>query len=481
MHDIAIRNLHKSFGRTEVLHGIDLNIAAGGFVGLMGPNGAGKSTLIKVLGGVHPASSGEIVFAGETVRSLSEKPEVGFVHQDLGLIDDLSIADNLRLGERPMRVVGPILDRRRERQAAQRALERTKLDRPVETLVGELSPGEKTLVAIARLLERGAKVLFIDEATSTLPPSDAKRLITALKQMMREEQATVIMVTHKLSEVLDATDRVVLLLDGVIAADIDSSELSRERLVSMLVEHEARAHVADEDDRTRREPGRALVRLEQVCGGRAGPVDLELHAGQVIGLTGLPGSGLHDVAHLVNGTMKPTKGHIERAEDVRVAFIPPHRETQGGFDDLSVLENLTISSMSRWRAPWRLLRKGSERKAAVEMIDRLHVKPDDPTAGFGTLSGGNKQKVIFGRVLLNEPNVFVLCEPTRGVDVGTRAEIYRLIRGLARHSECAVLVVTSDSEDLFAVCDRFAVLAGGKIADFVWADETNQHELEAFI
>ncbi|MCU1676289.1 MAG: Sugar transporter ATP-binding protein, partial [Frankiales bacterium] len=211
MHDIVISGLRKSFGPNEVLGGIDLTIRSGEFVGLMGPNGAGKSTLIKILGGVYTRTSGDITYAGAPVRSLAERPEVGFIHQDLGLIDDLSIVDNLRLGEAPMRRVGPVLDGGRERRSAEAALQTVRLDRPVTTLVGELAPGEKTLVAVARLLSRGARVLFIDETTSTLPPQDANRLITTLRDTVASQGATVIMVSHKLSEILDATERIVVL------------------------------------------------------------------------------------------------------------------------------------------------------------------------------------------------------------------------------------------------------------------------------
>jgi ribose transport system ATP-binding protein len=477
VHDIAVKGLRKSFGRNEVLHGIDLKIDGGEFVGLMGPNGAGKSTLIKILGGVYERSSGEVLYAGQSVRSLAERPEVGFIHQDLGLIEDLSIVDNLRLGEEPMRLVGPILNASRERAAAEKALEAVALDQSVDSLISELSPGEKTLVAVARLLDRGARVLFIDEATSTLPPADAQRLIRALRETA-SRGATVIMVSHKLSEVLDATNRIVVLLDGSIAADVRSSDLDRDGLVKMLVAHDIEGH---EDQLGAQAPrGDELLRLEGVHAGRAGPVDLQLHAGEIVGLTGLPGSGLHDVAYLAHGSMRPRSGRIVRAQGAHSALVPPHRESQGGFLELEVLNNLTISSMGDWRRPSRLIRRRAERQAAENMIGRLRVHPSDPDMHFGALSGGNKQKVVFGRVLFRKPKIYVLCEPTRGVDVGTRLEIYRLVNQL-RKEDAAVLVVTSDSEDLFAVCDRIAVVVDGELGDFVSTSETNPQELEAFI
>lgn len=477
MHDIVIKDLRKSFGRNEVLHGIDLAFPAGEFVGLMGPNGAGKSTLIKILAGVYTRTSGEILYGGKPVVSLAELPDVGFIHQDLGLVDDLSIVDNLRLGEAPMKRFGPLLDRSREADAARLALTRVELDRDPRTIVAELSPAEKALVAVARLLDRGARVLFIDEATSTLPPQESQRLIAALSRTA-SEGATVIMVSHKLSEILDATERVVVILDGHVAADRGMEQLNREHLVEMLVSHEQKAAMAD--TREHHAPGAVLLSVQAACAGGVGPIDLEVRAGEVVGLTGLPGSGLHDVAYLAHGSVRPQTGTVRLAGGVKSALVPPHRETQGGFVELSVGQNMTVSSLRDWRHPLRILRGAAERRDTQGMVERLSVHPRDATVAFGTLSGGNKQKVIFGRVLFREPKLYVLCEPTRGVDVGTRHELYRLIHQLCDQGS-GVLVVTSDSEDLFAVCDRIAVVKDGVLGDFISVDETDSHQLEAFI
>jgi ribose transport system ATP-binding protein len=473
---ITISNLSKSFGRATVLSDIELEIGPGEFIGLMGPNGAGKSTLIKILGGIHHADRGTIAYDGQPVGSLAECPEVAFIHQDLGLIEDLSVVDNLRLGEPPLRRAGPILNHAKEREAAARALERVGLTCPSTTLIFELSPGEKALVAIARALDRGAKVLFIDEATSTLPPGDARRLIATLKKTAADG-ATVIMVSHKLSEILDSCRRIVVLIDGRIVSDHDAVGLDRAGLVERLVAHESQAH---DPAAPRTAPGEEVMRLEGAAAGRAGPVDLVLRRGEVVGLTGLAGSGLHDVAHLVAGTLEPRAGKVHRAASVTSALVPPHRETQGGFTDLSISENATISALPRWRSLARILRLGRERSDVTDVVTRLAVVPSDITAPYGALSGGNKQKVIFGRALLKGATVYVLCEPTRGVDVATRSEIYDLIRGLRRDG-AAVLIVTSDSEDLFAVCDSIGVCVDGRVDDLLPVEESNATQLEAFV
>ncbi len=480
--EIKLVGLAKSFGPNQVLRDLDLTIPPGDFVGLMGPNGAGKSTLIKILDGVYRRSAGEITYGGEPVADLGSRRDVGFVHQDLGLIDDLSVSDNLRLGAPPMRRFGLLLDRSREREAAVRALDEVGLTCSPDVLVGSLAPAEKTLVAIARTLAQGARVLFVDEATSTLPPPDAARLIAALRQTA-SRGTTVIMVSHKLSEILDATNRVVLLLDGRIVTDAKSTDLDRAGLVSMLVRHE-RGRTGESSSTPRRrvaaDEGAELLRLERTSGGLVRDVDLTVRSGQVLGFTGLPGSGLHDLAHLTHGTLRPTGGRVTRAPGVVSGLVPAHRETEGGFLDQSTLENLTVFSLARWRSRSRLLAGTTMRREGTAMIDRLSIRPSDPLAVFGTLSGGNKQKAILGRVLMRRPQVYVLCEPTRGVDVSTRLEIYQLIEEIAAGG-AGVLVVSSDSEDLFAVCDRIAVVDDGRLGSFVAVDETNPEELEAFI
>lgn len=487
--DITIKDLRKSFGPNEVLHGIDLTIRGGEFIGLMGPNGAGKSTLIKILDGVYTASDGEIRLGGEVVENLGSHRNVEFIHQDLGLIDSLSISDNLRLTEPPLRAVGPLLNRRAERKASQKALELVDLDHSPGTFVSDLAPGEKTLLAVARAFQIGADIVFVDEATSTLPSGDATRVISILKRLAAEG-ATVIMVTHKLGEVLSAAQRVVLLIDGDVAADEPISELSHDKLVAMLVEHETGKadsekvgiDAAQPTDLTRiHDQGEVLLTLQGAYGGRAGPIDLTVHAGEVVGITGLPGSGLHDVAYLAYGAMKPSAGEVVLSDKSLVrALLPPHRESQGGFPLLSVKENMSVSALRKWVSKIRILRPRSEGDAVEREVEELNVQPPDSSAAYGNLSGGNKQKAIFGRLLLQEPDIYVLSEPTRGIDVATRQEIYSLI-GKLRAQGAGVLIVTSDAEDLFAVCDRIGVIDAGRADQLIEVSELDKEKLEAVV
>jgi ribose transport system ATP-binding protein len=471
---LAITGIHKRFGRTHAVRGVDLVLREGEFVGLMGPNGAGKSTLIKILSGVYDADSGSISLDGQPVRNLAGRPEIGFVHQDLGLVDSMSVMDNLRLGARPLRLVGPVLHRGREIAFAQEALDRVGLDVALTANVGTLSPGEKALLAVARLLGMGARLIVVDETTSTLPPRESRWFVDTLRAATADGTC-VLMVSHKLSELLSAAQRVVLLIDGDKVADQPVTADDQGEVVRLLASHEEQVAEGDQPAGSGT-PGDELLGLRGVRYGALGPLDLSLRAGEVIGLTGLVGSGLHNVGLLAHGAVRPSAGEVWVAPGARRALVAPQRETHGGIAELPVLWNATLASLPRWRSASRLLRLGAERTTATRALSDLRVVPADPDRPLGTLSGGNQQKVLFARTLLQEAAIYVLCEPTRGVDVRTRREIYRLI-GRLRDEGAAVLVVTSDSEDLFAVCDRIGVLTPTGISPLWEPSELSEDQL----
>ena len=473
------RALRKRFGETHAVRGVDLALAEGEFVGLMGPNGAGKSTLIKMLSGVYEPDDGTIALFGRPVRNLAGRPEIGFVHQDLGLVDSMSVMDNLRLGAPPLRLAGPLLHRGREIRAAQEALDRVALEVPLTAEVGVLSPGEKALLAVARLLNRGARLIVVDETTSTLPPKESRWFVETLKAATQQGTA-VLMVSHKLSEIMSVAARVVMLIDGVVVADRPVTPEDRPEVVRLLASHEESVAAEEEPPRHTRAVGESLLVMEDVRQGPVGPVSLSVHAGEVVGLTGLVGSGLHTVGLMAAGTMKPTSGSLRTAPKVRSALVAPQRETQGCIAELPVLWNATLSSLPRWRRFLRLLSLERERSDAEEVMGQLRVTPADPDVPIAALSGGNQQKVLFARALMREAQLFVLCEPTRGVDVRTRREIYRLIAEL-RDSGAAILVITSDSEDLFAICDRIGALTPDGVTHLWESAEMSEDTLAAVL
>src|SRR4029453_12513455 len=248
----------------------------------------------------------------------------------------------------------------------------------------------------------------------------------------------------------------------------------------LLLKHEGRKAVDAVGRVDFAGPHDVLLSLDGVSSGPVGPLDLDLRAGEVTGVGGLPGSGLHDLALLVHGVQRPEHGTRILSPGSRTSLVPPHRETQGGFDDHSVEANIAVSSLRRWKRGPGLLSPSRQKRAATEMVNELHVVPNDPTYRFGALSGGNKQKVILGRARLSESDVFVLCEPTRGVDVGTRHEIYGLVQKL-RSSGAAILVLSSDSEDLFPTPDRVSVIYEGALSEPRQVADISLENLEALL
>ncbi len=461
---LAMRGICKSFGSARVLDDVSLELRPGEIVGLMGANGAGKSTLIKILAGVYVADAGEIELDGEPVASLAGRPEVGIIHQDLGLVDSQTVLDNVRLGAERMSALGPLLHRRAEIRAAERALAAVDMaDVSVFDAVGDLTPGQKALLAIARLLERGARIVVVDETTASLPPKEARWFLARLREAA-ERGTAVVMVSHKLGEIRDTADRLVLLADGSVTADTPMSELpSEEQIARLLLGEEAEELIHEAATHRGSDHGATVLRMRAAETGAVGPVDLELRRGEVVGLTGRAGSGLHEVGLMAAGTLRPDRGSVEVEGSPRRALLPPQREVDGTFAQLPSLWNMTLAALGRWRGAVRLLRLGGERAAAEAMVDRLRIVPPDLDVAIGSLSGGNQQKVLFARAMLQEPDVFVLCEPTRGVDLRTRREIYKLIGALKREGR-ALLVVTSDVEDALAVCDRIGTVNDGRVS-----------------
>ncbi len=454
-----LQGIRKRFGATEALRGVDVELCEGEFVALLGPNGAGKSTLIRILDGVERQDSGEVV--------VDRGGGLGIVHQDLGLVDYMTVAENLFLGRtRPW--LRPGLEVRESRAA----LRRVGLDdvHPLE-LVSNLSLGQRTMLAVAKLLHSGASVVVVDEVTAGLHPADARWLVAKLRDAAHAG-STVLMVTHKLREVDGIADRYIVLLDGEVRLDCSATDTSLEALVDLLTTGRRPAPEATVHD--------GPIRSEVVCQlvgvevGRAGPVDLAVRAGAITGVTGTLGSGIHEVAYVLAGLMVPAKGEVRVARGVRRTCVPAHRESEGVFPLETEEFNLTAGSWGRWRNGLRLIQQRRLRNECEMVAERLEILPRDLDAHVGQLSGGNQQKTLLGRALIDDPDLIVLCEPTRGVDVATRREIYSQVRAAAA-AGAAVFVASSDLEDLTALASDIGVLgADGRIERWVTPDRADE-------
>jgi ribose transport system ATP-binding protein len=394
---------------------------------------------------------------------------VGIVHQDLGLIDSMSVLDNLRLGRTPLRRPLGWLDRKSERKVAAEALDRFGLDFNLDTLVRDLAPSERALLAVARVAVARPRLIILDETTSVLSSADSKQLVATLQANSPSDIAFV-MVTHKLDEALAVANRIVVLRDGEKVCDqrvplpelAEITDLLAPRGARAEAPHIFRANFADD----------VLLEFRDVEYQQLGPLTFSVRRGEAIAVTGRMGSSLPNLGYLAAGALAPDHGAVWLRPGAHRAIVPPNREREGNLPELTVRENLTIASLRRWRGGRlrRVLRLHAERSAAREMVASLSVLPGSIQATQRTLSGGNQQKVLFGRALLNEPDVLVLCEPTRGVDVGTRRQIYELMESLKARG-CGLLIIASDPQDVLAVSNQIFLLDDGTFsADYKASD-----------
>lgn len=476
---LEVRGISKSFGDHRVLDGISFEVREGEFVALLGPNGAGKSTLIKILDAVHQPDSGEIRIASRPYRPGSHRgaAPVGVVHQDLGLIGSLSVAENLRLGLRPHHLVPPVLNLAAERREVARALATVGLGAiPHQVRIENLGLGVRTLIAIAKLMIRGAKVIIADETTSTMTTSEVRSFTQRLRSHTAHG-AAVIIVSHKLTEVLEMADRAVVLRDGRIVADRRTQDVTRAELAELIA-----GTPPPELEEVRSQSGaasRALLEFDSVHTNSLGPINLAVHPGEVVGVTGLTTSGLYELGLAAAGVLRPTSGRLGRRKGLKLAFVPPDRDSEGVFKELSVRENLTLAALQNWSVPGGFLRLARERSAAETMANSLNVRPRGLTNRQGNLSGGNQQKVLIGRALLRSPDLLVACEPTRGVDFATRTQIHALLRDLSARG-VGVLLVTTDAEELVALADRALVVKDG-VVEKVSGGLTDSRALEVLL
>ncbi len=455
--------ISKRYGATQALNDVSLSVRAGEFVALLGPNGAGKSTLIKVLDGVVHADSG-------TVRVAPEAGGLGIVHQDLGLVETMTIAENLFLGRGAGRLRLGSEGRRTSAALAEVGI--AGLD--PHTLVESLTLGQRTMVAVAKMLRRGDRVVVIDEVTAGLPPTEAAWLVQQLRDAAHLG-ATVMMVTHRLREVEGIADRYVVMLDGQVALDASSATVGIDDLIDIMSAGRSITGGRDRGEIADRHDGHVVCRLVGARCDKVGPIDLELRAGHIVGVTGLVGSGLHELAYMIAGRLRATGGKIEIGKRVRRSCVPAHRESEGVFPEDTEEFNLTAGVWRRWRGPVGLLKVRQVRDEAERTANELQIKPRDLEMQVGRLSGGNQQKTVLGRALISDPELLVLCEPTRGVDVATRREIYAQVRESARRG-AAVFIVSSDIEDLASLAEVVGVVGSdGRISR--WVDNVDGIDL----
>jgi len=479
---LELVDITKCFPGVLALDGVSLAVSQGEVVALIGENGAGKSTLMKVLGGVYQADAGQIRFAGKpvSIRQVADAIGlgIGFIHQELNVLDNLDVAANVFLGREP-RWGGPLrlVDRRRAARECEPHLRRLGLDPAVvgpQTLVRDLSLAQQQLVEIAKALSQNARVLIMDEPTSSLTLTETARLLATVREL-RGQGVSVIYISHRLGEVEQVADRVVVLRDGRNAGTLEHDQISHEAMVTRMVGR------ALEEGAMRRGDFQSPCSFE-VLGVRTPyrpghAVSFTVARGEILGLAGLVGAGRSELAQTLFGVERPLAGSVRldgrtlaigSPRDAIAAGIylaPEDRRRTGLVLEMSVRENITMAGLERVAAGC-LIRPGREAEMAAHQAQALPIKAPSLEATVGTLSGGNQQKVVLAKWLALDPRVILLDEPTRGIDVGAKAEIYRLMRDLADRG-VAIVMISSDMEEVLGVSDRIAVMHEGAITGFL--------------
>ncbi|MFJ3203274.1 sugar ABC transporter ATP-binding protein [Streptomyces sp. NPDC086989] len=474
---VRIRGLGKRFGGTLALDAVDLDVHGGSVLALLGPNGSGKSTLIKVLAGVHRADTGEVTVAGHPLGSEAASRSMSFIHQDLGLVDWMTVAENIALGTGyPRR--GGLISWRRTRERCAEALRIVAGHLDAGSRVADLAPAERSLVAIARGLARSARLLVLDEPTATLPAADCARLFGVLHDL-RDRGHGILYVSHRLDEVYEVADAFAVLRDGRIVSGGPLAAYDPARLVRDIVGHEpagpAGLQPSAAASASARPAGRPpVLRLDRVTTARTGPVSLELRGGEVLGMVGLTGAGHMHLGRALAGALPLLGGQalldgrpyrprtVAAALGCGVGFVAANRQEEGCAAELTVRENFLANPRAAGVAAWHWIGPRRERAEATALIDRFSVVPRDSEVPIATLSGGNQQKVMVGRRLRGDLRLLVLEEPTAGVDVGAKASIHRLLDE-AVAAGLAVLLISTDFEEVADVCHRALVFGRGSV------------------
>lgn len=485
---LSMRGIVKRFGAVTALDEVTFELQAGEIHALVGENGAGKSTLMKVLAGAFAADAGEVIIDGRTVRfdspAASQAQGVGMIPQELSLVPALSVAENILLGHEPRRPWLPVIDRVERDRRARAALAFLGLDLDLETPVGSLSIAHCQVVEIARALSRKIRILALDEPTAPLSGHETQRLFEVLRRL-RTEGVGLIYISHRLEEIFQIADRITVLRDGKLIQTAGAGALDRSALIRLMVGRD----LEGEFPRNEIPRGQELLRLEGVAAAGLQPIHFSLHRGEILGLAGLVGAGRSELVRALFGADPRTGGRIvfdgrvidprspREAIDLGIGLLTEDRNRYGLIPALTVRENLTLAGLAGLtRGPF--IRKDQEQKTAAEFVRRLKLRPPSAESPVTALSGGNRQKVVLGRWLLTRPKLLIFDEPTAGVDVGARAEIYQWICQTAAQGT-GVIVVSSDLPELLGLCDRIVVMCEGALTGALSRAEATQERIMA--
>ena len=481
---VELSGIRKTFGGVRALQGVDFTLAGGEVHALLGENGAGKSTLMRVLGGEHVPEAGSVKVGGEDAnfRAPSDAMAKGIaiIHQEMALATDLTVAENIFLSEIPA-----VISWRDLRRRARELIDSLGFSIHPGATVGDLSVAHQQVVEIAKALSRDARVMVFDEPTAVLSVQDAERLLGIIRSL-RARGVGIIYISHRLDEVFRIADRITVMKDGASVATVNRDDVEIDDVIRMMVGRSLKALFGEDIART---PGAEMLRVENLSDDdRIHNVSLTLRAGEIVGLGGLVGAGRTELVRMIFGAERAHSGTIfiqDRETKIRspgdavragIGLVPENRKEQGLVLDFPIRTNATMARLGPLVNALGFMRRAKEASVADDLAKKLRIKASSLTDPASSLSGGNQQKVVLAKWFHAGGRILIFDEPTRGVDVGAKTEIYSLIRSLAADG-CAVLVISSEHLELFGLCDRILVMREGEITGVLAPDDFTEEKL----
>ncbi len=484
-HIVRMKNITKSFSGNRVLHGVDFEVKKGSIHALLGENGTGKTTLMNILGGVISGDNGHITIS-DIEKAVSEgtnnkNSSIAFIHQELTLINDLSVCENLFLGRELKR--GGILDKKAMYKSSKEILEKMEINLDPDTMVEDIDASYKQVVEIARALMKDAKVIIMDEPTTALTNVEIDNVFKIMRRL-KGQGVSFIFISHKLNEVIEICDQYTVMRDGNVISTGDVCSVNENILASYMVGKD----LSGNDVYAGRHIGKEVLSVKQLSREREFKgIDFHINKGEIVGFTGLLGDGRYELFHTIYGCHKEYQGEIringelcrmtstQKAHRNKISYLPRNRKENGIIKDLSVGENMTISIVRKFQRIC-MIDKKREKEFNTDYVKKLNIKINDLKDLIINLSGGNQQKVILARALSSQPDLVILDNPTQGVDVGAKLEIYKIIMELAKQG-VSFAVLSSEAQEVMTLCDRIYVMYHGEIRHEFTHEEASEENI----
>lgn len=481
---VSMQHISKDFSGVKVLKDVNFNIYKGKVMALVGENGAGKSTLMKILTGVYLKTQGEIFLENESVNfsdtSASQSKGIAIIHQELNLVKDLSIGENIFLGREPVSS-GRIMWNKLHEDASY-WLDKLGLKEDPRELVKNISVGKQQLVEIAKALSIDAKVIIMDEPTGALTPAETDKLFNVISDLKKSGKS-IVYISHRLHEIFEICDDVTVLRDGELIGEEEISNLDEDKIIEMMVGRK----LSEQYPRIETEPAEEILKVENLSNQFVKDVSFSLKKGETLGVAGLMGSERTELMRSIYG-IYPVKGSIYlNGEKIKIsspldslrhgiAYVTEDRKANGIITGMNVRENITLSSLELFKGPLGFVSKGKEEAASKDYIEKMSIKTSGTKQKLRFLSGGNQQKVSIAKSLMTNPKILILDEPTRGVDVGAKKEIYDLINKF-KSEGMSIIMVSSDIPEVLGISDRIMVMHEGRVSGFLKRDEATQESI----